>query len=90
MLLKTRVQPATKAPLTIEPIQILGISSVATPSTTPILFYNERLDDAALLESFRHFLVAYPFLAGKFILADELGDDKPADAPAYTLRHLRT
>lgn len=90
VLLETRVHPATKAPLTVEPIQLMGLSSVVAPNTCPILLYNERLDDAALLASFKHFLDAYPFMAGKFIFASELGDDKPADAPAYALRHLRT
>ncbi|EKD00091.1 transferase family protein [Trichosporon asahii var. asahii CBS 8904] len=88
--LRIRIQPAAKAPLTIEPIQIMGISSVVAPNTTALLFYNERLDDGALFDSLQHFLTVYPFLGGKFIFASELGDDKPADAAAYTLRHLRT
>lgn len=90
VLVQTSAQPATKPPFTIEPIQLMGISSVTAPNTTAILFYKEDLEDAALLASFAHFLDAYPFLAGKLIFASELGDDKPADAPAYTLRHLRT
>lgn len=90
VLIQTCAHPATKPALTIQPIQLMGISSVFAPNTTALLFYDHRLDDAALLKSFTHFLDAYPFLAGKLIFASELGDDRPADAPAYILRHLRT
>lgn len=90
MLVETLVHPTEKHPTTIEPVQLMGVSSITAPNVTAVLFYSDCLDDAALLASSKYFLDAYPFLAGKLILASELGDDKPAETPAYTLRYLRT